>query len=497
MRNLMSPQAITQETLELGKAALAKSVTTSTGLVAYDLQAPAKNLYPVLTPLRNMIARKSRPVSGIATNWKVVSAIIGSGFNAMGWVPEGQRSARMSYVTSSKAANYVTLGEEDQLTFEAESAAVGFEDENSMVTMRLLQKMMQKEESALLGGNASLTLSTPTAPTLTASGTGGTLPTLTYSVIVVALTYEGYKNSSLTNGVALAQTITGADGLTFTLNGGSSMKSSATTQAVTLGQTLFASTPPQPGAAAYAWYVGAAGSEKLEAITPINTALFNAPLAGTHQAATAVTADHSANPNYAFDGLLNIALNPTSGAYSKALPTLANGVGTPLTASGKGSIVEIDTMLQYMWDNFKLSPTAFFVNSQELNNITTKVLSNSTAPLLRYNTDANGDSYSITAGGKISFYFNPFGGTGTGSKIPVIVHPEIPAGTMLAYCGELPPQYQSNEVPAVCEVLTRRDYYRIDWPLRTRQREYGVYAEEVLACYAPFAMGVIYNIGNG
>jgi len=31
----------------------------------------------------------------------------------------------------------------------------------------------------------------------------------------------------------------------------------------------------------------------------------------------------------------------------------------------------------------------------------------------------------------------------------------------------------------------------------TRQRQVGVYTEEVLAVYAPFAMGVITNIGNG
>ena len=60
-----------------------------------------------------------------------------------------------------------------------------------------------------------------------------------------------------------------------------------------------------------------------------------------------------------------------------------------------------------------------------------------------------------------------------------------------------PIQYQSNEVPNVAEIKTRQDYYQIDWPLVTRQRQVGVYAEEVLAVYAPFAMGVICNIANG
>ena len=84
----------------------------------------------------------------------------------------------------------MTLGEEDTVTFEAEAAAQGFEDINATATLRILQKTMRKEETALLGGNTSLALGKPGTPTLSASGTGGTLPATTYSVIVVALTFR-------------------------------------------------------------------------------------------------------------------------------------------------------------------------------------------------------------------------------------------------------------------------------------------------------------------
>ena len=77
------------------------------------------------------------------------------------------------------------------------------------------------------------------------------------------------------------------------------------------------------------------------------------------------------------------------------------------------------------------------------------------------------------------------------------VHPDLPPGTILAYCERLPAWYQSNETPNVAEVLTRRDYYRVDWPVRTRRREFGVYTEEVLAIYASFGIGILTNIGNG
>jgi hypothetical protein len=62
------------------------------------------------------------------------------------------------------------------VTFEAEAAAQGFEDINATATLRILQKTMRKEEHALMGGNTSLALGTPGAPTLSASGSGATLP---------------------------------------------------------------------------------------------------------------------------------------------------------------------------------------------------------------------------------------------------------------------------------------------------------------------------------
>ncbi len=178
------------------------------------------------------------------------------------------------------------------------------------------------------------------------------------------------------------------------------------------------------------------------------------------------------------------------------LPTGTAGTGTPLTASGRGSVVEIDAMFQTMWNNFQLSPTVLYVNVQELKNITDKVLSNASAPLLRYEVAGDGNAYDLAAAGAVSYYFNPFALNG-GLRIPIRIHPRVPPGTIVGWAETLPIQYQSNEVPNVAEVKTRQDYYQIDWPVVTRQRQVGVYAEEVLAVYAPFAMGVITNIGNG
>ncbi len=285
----------------------------------------------------------------------------------------------------------------------------------------------------------------------------------------------------------------------FALNGGSSNISGEASQALTLGQSLFCSVTPMQGAVAYAWYVSSStGTETLQAITTINSLALSAPLATGNQPQSAISGDASANPAYAYDGLLTTALKMGSNAYVAQMPTGAAGVGTPLTGSGRGSVVEIDNMFQAMWTNFELSPTVLYVNAQELKNITTKVLSNASGPLLRYDAPADGSDgeYQLTASGVVQFYYNPFAIYG-GLRIPIKIHPRVPPGTILGWAENLPIQYQSNEVPNVAELKTRQDYYQIDWPITTRQRQVGVYAEEVLAVYAPFAMGVITNIANG
>ena len=493
----MNNAKLTQDTLDLIKTAMGsaenslhKAITTNTGLVNYDLQAPAKNLYPVITPIRNRLPRvKGR--GGLMTNWRQVSSIAGSGVKSMPWVPEGQRSARMSYVTANKSAPYVTLGEEDNITEEAINAAEGFEDLQATMSMRLLQQTMIKEEYAIIGGNATMALGTPDTVVCSSSGSGGTLPTLTYDVAVVALTLEGYLAASLSTGVVQAKSITGADGKTFTLNGGSSNKSAVTTQAVTLGGHLFASVPQVNGAVAYAWYIGASGAAKLEAITLINSLDFSTVLAGTGQALSAITADCSANASYAFDGIFSTAWNSTT-AYIKKMATGTAGTGTPLTAGGRRNITEIDVMLKYMWDNFRLQPSVLYVNSQELKNITDKVMSSSASPIFAANQS---EPYAVVANGTITGYFTAFGMDK--QVIPIILHPNIPAGTILGWCENLPAQYQNSEVPNVAEMHVRKEFVQTYWPQTTRARDTGVYVEEGFACYAPFGICLITNIGNG
>jgi hypothetical protein len=476
------------------------TITVASNLIAYDLEAPAKNLYPVLTPLRNAIPRVTRGAgAGDAAHWVQVDAIAGNSVaGVLPWVPEGQRAGRMQITTSQKSASYKTIGLETDVTFEAQSAGMGFEDVMSTAGTRLLQQQMIMEEHAILGGNLSVLLGTPATPTTATATTGGTIADQTNKIYVVALTYMGYQLATVAGGVARLLTVTGMDGLTYTLNGGSSKPSAVATQATAGGgtSTLSLSTTAIKGAVAYAWYVGLSGAEKLEAITTINSVKLTA-LAGTGAAFSAITdgaTDRSANAT-GFDGLLYSAWNSAT-AYYVAQATGTAGTGTPLTASGRGTITEIDTALKAFWDNYRISPEVIYVSSQELTNIFNKCFISGSNPMVRFNIDAGSNQVSFTAGAVVGFYMNPYSLEG-GQIIPIKLHPTLPAGTLFFWCNNLPAFYQSANVPQVAQVQCRRDYYQIPWPIVTRANATGVYSEEVLKVYAPFALGTITNIGNG
>jgi hypothetical protein len=278
-----------------------------------------------------------------------------------------------------------------------------------------------------------------------------------------------------------------ADGSVTFVNKGTGSKSAAATQVTTgAASTITASVAGAMGAVGYAWFWGVAGSEVLGAITTINTVVIKAAAAGT-QNANLFTADWSKN-GLVFDGLLSIAMNSSYGSYVYTMPTVA-GTGTPLTADNKGGIVEFDVVLANLWDNYRLSPTKIWMSANTAKDVTKCVLTSNTTSTLRMNIDVQ---QGLIAGSlNVSSYLNTFSMSGV-KDIPIAIHPNMPDGMVFFDTSALP--YQMSNVSNVRQIRTRQEYYQIDWPLRTRMWEYGVYADEVLQHYFPPAMAVIRNI---
>jgi hypothetical protein len=243
------------------------------------------------------------------------------------------------------------------------------------------------------------------------------------------------------------------------------------------------------GAAGYAWYIGtSAGTALLNTITTVNKVTISAPSTGTQPANVAGSnTDGSANA-LVFDGFLTQALKSNAGYF-------ASLDGNTLTADQANGVLEIDTALQWFWDNKRLSPTEIWVNSQEARNINKKIVASGGVPLFRFTlpggTGSEDDKPALLGGASIAKYWNKF----TQQFLDIRIHPNLAPGTIFFNSSEIP--YPLSGVDNVTFVRCRRDYYQIEWPVVSRQYVYGVYADEVLVCRAPFSLGVIANVANG
>jgi len=513
----------TEETLQLlmkswESPVAAKAFNQALGLVYYDLEPVAKQLYPVITPIRNKVPRVKGD-GGTATHWK---AITGININLLSpGVEEGKRGGTVTTSEQDFVSAYRGIGLEDYITFEAEWAAENFDNVRALAVENLLRAMMIAEEQVLLNGNGGglplTTCPTPVATLITAGvgsmSAGGT------KVFCVALTPEGLAYAGgpgvAAAGTAIQITIArpnaGPTGGTSTYGGGSSQVSTGSNTVTTAAANLavYATVTPVPGAAGYAWFcVGAqttAAAAKLYSITTVPCVLISADGLGT-QVASAASADNSAN-SLVPDGVITQALATTGLYNSQASPTgaamitacgvsLAAGqalaAGTPLTSDGGGSVTEILADFKGFWDNRRLSPTEIWVGSQEMKSLIKIVTSNGGAPLIRFNLDAKGDHQGVVAGNVVGSILNPFTMSG-GAEIPIRLHPNMVPGRILYWSDRIP--YPLSNVGNVIQVKTRRDYYQIEWPLIDRTYQYGVYADELLQIFAPFAFGVRDGIG--
>lgn len=475
----------TPSTLDmLAKSTFAPPSGPTTGLTFYDLEPGAKLLYPVLTPLRNSIPRVSGR-GGTQANWRAVTAVNITGVRA--GVSFGNRGGVIAVQTRDHNAVYRGIGLESSVDFEADYAAEGFTDIKALAAQNLLESLMLQEEALILGANSSYALGQTGTPALTASAGGGGLGAGTWSVIAVGLTLEGCMNAGIAGGVPGQISRANADGSSDVFGGGSAKASPAATVATTGNAgVIVATVPVQTGALAYAWYWGQAGAETLGAITPTNTVTITAAATGTQTAASLGGADNSQNA-LVFDGLLSQIFNPANNAYVKALPT-----GQTLTADGAGGIVEIDAALKAFWDNYRLSPNEIWVSSQQALDISKKILTGGGDAAQRFVFNSERDA--LGGGVMVRTYLNRFS-MGAGTTLDIKVHPNLPTGTLLFRTLALP--YPLSNVANLLQIKTRRDYHQIEWPLRARRYEYGVYADEVLQNYFPPAFGVITNITAG
>jgi hypothetical protein len=508
----MNPSALTKDTLELmrgvhGASDLVKAWlqpgSATAGIQNYDLEKPAISVVPVETPLFN-----STPIvgahGGIQANWRAFTGINTAGISP--GVSDGNRGGVVTTSTGAYFAAYCQFGLEDFVTWGAQYAAEDYMDLLSRAQTNLLWALKIGMEKIYVGGLGTWALGQTARPTIADVGTGGTLAYNTqYSVIAVGLTLDGYLNGSVANGVRGLVSRTNIDGSTDQYGGGTAQPSQnrtvTTANDSSNTHSITSNCAAQTGAVAYAWFWGAAGAEVLGAITTINSIVITATATGTQTAASLGGVDNSQN-TLVCDGLLSQITKSGMNGYVATMATGTAGTGTPLTADGDGGVVEIDAALKYFYDNLRLSPTGIWVSTQEQQNISKKIGQgpSSGTSNLRFTRDAS--SGELVGAVIARAYLNKFAiGVSTGSdpgnakEIPIMLHPNLPPGTMMFTTERLP--YPLSGVSNVLQFRARRNFFATLWPQVRRRFEFGTYLDGVLQNYFPPAFGIITNIANG
>ena len=163
------------------------STPISTGIVPFDLEAPAKLLTPRPTPIRNSIPRVKG--QGGARRFKVISGFTGTGTGGVTTTQPGItesttnagpgglsyiRGPYINYAGYDVTLNYVTTSLSDSVSWQAEYQGQGFEDIRSLSNTALLYSTMLLDERLMIYGRGTTgngyagALGTPASVTLAA-----------------------------------------------------------------------------------------------------------------------------------------------------------------------------------------------------------------------------------------------------------------------------------------------------------------------------------------
>lgn len=470
---------LTEGTLEELRRA---GISTSFGAMKVDLQAPAKEVIPKVTPLLNKIPR-TKGEGNTKTEWKTVTGV--NTLNLSPGVGEGQRNALLTTSMVDKSAYYGTLGFDDAVTEEAVWAGKGFTNLPADVKRRIILGLKIAEERVIFGGRRSTGLGTSPTPVATTSTTGGSIATgLTEVVYVVALTHAGWQRSSVANGVKLTTTRNNMGGTTATDKGGHaapSVASNTVTTGAGSANKISWAVPGMLGAAAYAVFVGAnAGAARLYEITQYPSGdILSLPTA-TQLLSVVEATDESAD-NLVFDGLASQLAASGFGGYQKQY------AGTTLTSDGAAGIVELNDAFTWFWDNWKLAPTDLWCSAKMATAIDKIVIANGGAPIMRVNT-APGGMTEYGRGGRITSVLDK----STNVDVALNVHPDCPDSWMVFTSDSVP--FPTANIGNPVEVHVQTEYYGRDWPMTSRQYEFGTYVREALPIYAEGAFGIIQGL---
>jgi hypothetical protein len=449
----------------------------STGLVAFDLEAPAKLIFPKMTPLRNKIARKK----GIGTSHriKVINAITGSetgvadkwaGITDASTETFGastyNRGLKIGYAGYDRNFVYKQFSLSDNVPFSAQFQGQGYQDIRQLAQTTTLYAAMLFEEKALLMSRG-----------VTGDGNIGAISTPTIASATARTKVAG--EVGLTAGTYYFKTA--ADAGQF---GASAVSSATAGIVVTAGQVVDVVINDVAGALGYEIFAGTTNANAslfYQGRTGYNTFVFGgaADWASSGTAATTVASDTSAYAT-GYDGILANIIGASGNAGG-----VVSRVNSALSTTNAG--VEFQNVFATLYANVKADPDEILINGADRKQLSDAIKGSGTVGAYRLNLTAD-EANGVVVGDVVTGLHNEV----TGKAVSLTVHPWMPQGNaaILSYTLPIP----DSNVSEVWSVHNVQDYMAVEWPVVDFNYSNSVYFNNVLTCAAPQFNGLLQGI---
>jgi hypothetical protein len=473
---LETQQMIQKDITVPNNSGLSNGSPIGTGLVAFDLAAPAKLIFPKMTPLRNKLARKSG--FGTSHRQKVINAISGSETGVLDtWAgitdsssetfgaSTFNRGKKIGYAGYDRQFNYKQFSLSDNVPFSAQFEGQGYQDIRQLAQTTTLYAAMLFEEKALLMSRGTDTgmIGAITAPTI-ASATARTK--VAGEVGLTAGTYY-FK--------------TAADAGQF---GASAVSSATSGIVVTAGQVVDVVINDVAGALGYEIFAGtvnANASLYYQGRTGYNTFVFGgaADYSTTGAAATTVASDTSAYAT-GYDGIFAQIIG-ASGQPSGQVSRINSAFST--TNAG----AEYQNLFASLYTSVKADPDEILINGSDRKQLSDAIKGSGTVGAYRLNISQD-EASGVIAGDVVTGLHNEI----TGKPVALTVHPWMPQGNsaVLSYTLPIP----DSNVSEVWAVHTVQDFMAVEWPVIDFNYSNSVYFNETLVGSAPQFNGLLQGI---
>jgi hypothetical protein len=496
----------------------------STGLVPYDLEAPAKFLIPAYTPVRNRTPRVKG--QGLTRRIKQITGISNSGTGGVARLSPFladtttdtfagltlQRPKKISYNAADVTFNYKQGGLSDSVLWSAEFAGQGFQDPRQLSQTSLLLASMLAEELALIGGrgtDAGVYLGAPSAPTVgnftgtvRTANTGEVGNTANIASLTFKIAWEGIFGTSAAS--AASSAITGMSAAT-----GKVVDITVTAGSVPAGVTGYVVYASIDATNYYQYGRSAVFSGTSGFASGYTQAGFTLQFTGGGTGGAIITgttapgADTTSSAN-AYDGLLTVQLDPArSGGILNVSPL--GGAAQGFSTSNPG--VEFQNLFAALYvggvnnvtgtitggSGVKARPNVVWLHALDRKQLSDALkIGASTNPAFIYTSQAgtalNPNDPSYKLGGMVSGIYNEL----TGDLLDINVHPYFNQGVALVMSEQLP--IPNSEVSNTTYVAGPQDYMAINWPVISNTYDVSTYWFNALIHAAPMFSGALMGI---